>query len=86
MSVGAVLAALGVLLGAYHAHGLQTWLQQTGSVERDEMYHTFNMGIGMVLVVARENAERITADPLLQPFTPCRIGRVTAGTGKVTLE
>ncbi len=31
MSLGAALAALGVLLGAYHAHGLQAWLQQTGA-------------------------------------------------------
>ncbi len=30
MSLGAVLAALGVALGAYHAHGLQAWLQQLG--------------------------------------------------------
>ncbi len=31
MVCGAVLAALGVGLGAYHAHGLQAWLQQTGA-------------------------------------------------------
>ncbi len=31
MVCGAVLAALGVGLGAYHAHGLHAWLQQTGA-------------------------------------------------------
>jgi len=32
------------------------WLQQTGNVAEDEMWRTFNCGIGMVLVVAREHA------------------------------
>ena len=62
------------------------WLQETGGVERDEMYHTFNMGIGMVLVVAREHAEEIMSAPQLQQFAPCRIGRIVAGSGKVVLE
>ncbi len=34
-------------------------LQKAGNVERDEMYRTFNMGIGMVLVVAEDQAEEI---------------------------
>ena len=32
-------------------------LQEAGNVERDEMYRTFNMGIGMVLVVDEHEAE-----------------------------
>ena len=32
-------------------------LHNAGNVERDEMYRTFNMGIGMVLVVAESDAE-----------------------------
>lgn len=32
-------------------------LQDAGNVERDEMYRTFNMGIGMVLAVAERDAE-----------------------------
>jgi phosphoribosylformylglycinamidine cyclo-ligase len=34
-------------------------LQKAGNVERDEMYRTFNMGIGMVLAVAENQAEEI---------------------------
>ncbi len=34
-------------------------LQKAGNVERDEMYRTFNMGIGMVLAVAANQAEEI---------------------------
>src|SRR5688572_1082294 len=32
------------------------WLQQAGNVAEDEMWRTFNCGIGMVLFVAREHA------------------------------
>ena len=34
-------------------------MQKAGNVERDEMYRTFNMGIGMVLAVAENQAEEI---------------------------
>ncbi|HML78221.1 phosphoribosylformylglycinamidine cyclo-ligase [Geobacter sulfurreducens] len=34
-------------------------LQEAGSVERDEMYRTFNCGIGMVLVVPENEADEI---------------------------
>jgi phosphoribosylformylglycinamidine cyclo-ligase len=33
------------------------WLQQNGNVESNEMYKTFNCGVGMVLVVAEEELE-----------------------------
>lgn len=34
------------------------WLQSEGNVDRLEMYRTFNCGIGMILVVDKDNAER----------------------------
>jgi phosphoribosylformylglycinamidine cyclo-ligase len=37
------------------------WLQQGGNVADDEMYRTFNCGIGMVLVVAPNEAEKTIA-------------------------
>lgn len=36
-------------------------IQQQGSVDRDEMYHVFNMGIGMVVICAPENVSHLTA-------------------------
>jgi len=35
-------------------------IQQKGNVDRNEMYHVFNMGIGMVLICSPENSSHIT--------------------------
>ena len=37
------------------------WLQETGNVREDEMFRVFNCGIGMVVVVAPDQAERAAA-------------------------
>ncbi len=34
-------------------------IQQRGNVDQDEMYHVFNMGIGMVVISSPENAQRL---------------------------
>ncbi|MBP6116316.1 MAG: phosphoribosylformylglycinamidine cyclo-ligase [Neisseriaceae bacterium] len=36
------------------------WLQQEGQVATDEMHRTFNCGVGMVVIVAAEDAARAT--------------------------
>jgi phosphoribosylformylglycinamidine cyclo-ligase len=56
-------------------------LQKNGSVNRQEMYQVFNMGIGMVAVVAERNARQVSA--FLQAK---RIGYIARGKGKVRLK
>ncbi len=56
-------------------------LQRNGNVDPREMYQVFNMGIGMVAVVAEENARR--AMSMLQAK---RIGRIERGSGKTVLK
>lgn len=34
------------------------WLQKTGNIELKEMYRTFNCGIGMVVIVSRQEADK----------------------------
>ena len=34
------------------------WLQEKGNVEDKEMYRTFNMGMGMVIIVNIDDAEK----------------------------
>ena len=47
------------------------WLQAQGNVDMQEMYRTFNCGIGMVVIVAAEHAEQ-TAAVLSAQGKPCR--------------
>jgi len=56
-------------------------LQKNGNVDTREMHQVFNMGIGMVVIVAERNAR--TAMSILKAK---RIGRVERGTGKVRLK
>ena len=48
-----------IYTNAWEQPNLFKVLQKAGNVERSEMYRTFNMGIGMVLVVAENQAEDI---------------------------
>jgi phosphoribosylformylglycinamidine cyclo-ligase len=45
--------------GAWEIPPLFRLIQKKGGIEREEMYHVFNMGIGMVVIVSPENARRI---------------------------
>ena len=55
-------------------------LQQLGRISGDEMYRTFNMGIGLVIVCESREAERVL-DSLRQAGEPraVRIGQVVSG-------
>ncbi|WP_028535186.1 phosphoribosylformylglycinamidine cyclo-ligase [Paludibacterium yongneupense] len=57
---------------------LFAWLQQQGQIDAQEMYRTFNCGIGMVVIVAPEHAAK-AADLLAQHGeTVYTIGRIRA--------
>ncbi len=55
-------------------------VQKWGDVATDEMYRTFNMGMGLCIVVPAEFADQAVA-VLARHFPAQRVGRVEAGTG-----
>ena len=58
------------------------WLAQTGPVAPDEMFRTFNMGIGMTAVVAEENVDEAVRS-LGECGVPAqKIGRVIKASGE----
>jgi len=61
-------------------------LQQWGNVAWPEMYRTFNMGIGMILVVAEADAPAIHRALTAQGELCYRIGRVVKGDQSVELK
>ena len=60
-------------------------LQEWGGVEWPEMYRTFNMGVGMILIVGAEDADAVTAALDKAGETSYRIGCVTRS-GEVVLK
>lgn len=61
-------------------------IQEWGNVDWAEMYRTFNMGIGMVLIASEEEAARIEARLDAQHEAVFWIGRVTEGTHEATIK
>ncbi|WP_440027502.1 phosphoribosylformylglycinamidine cyclo-ligase [Chromobacterium amazonense] len=57
------------------------WLQREGNVDIQEMYRTFNCGIGMVVVVAPQHAEQAMALLREAGETVYRIGQVRTRVG-----
>ncbi|XP_042954283.1 phosphoribosylformylglycinamidine cyclo-ligase, chloroplastic-like isoform X3 [Carya illinoinensis] len=56
------------------------WIQEVGKIDDAEMRRTFNMGIGMVLVVSKEAAHRILEDGD-GAYKAYHIGEVVGGGG-----
>lgn len=54
------------------------WLQQAGNISDDEMHRVFNCGIGMVVVVAAEDADRARTLLIEQGETVATLGTVRA--------
>jgi phosphoribosylformylglycinamidine cyclo-ligase len=73
-----------VRLDAWDVPPIFRWLQRAGGVPREDMLRTFNMGIGLILVVAANEA-----GPALRALHDAgeagavRIGEIAAGTGGV---
>lgn len=45
-------------LGAITKPPIYTWIEKTSGLGKDELYNTFNMGIGMIFVVSEEEADK----------------------------
>ncbi len=57
------------------------WLQREGAVPREEMWRTFNCGVGFVLVVAAEDMAAVSAELAGLDLAHRPIGRVVAASG-----
>jgi phosphoribosylformylglycinamidine cyclo-ligase len=57
------------------------WLQEQGNVAEQEMYRTFNCGIGMVVIVAASDADKAISQLQEAGETVSRIGVIRARSG-----
>lgn len=61
-------------------------IQQAGSVEKDEMYSTFNMGIGMLLFIDPADRVEVEAHLRAKGETFYHVGEVVAGSKQVKFK
>ena len=66
---------------AWQLPKLFQWLQQAGNVATQEMYRTFNCGIGMVVIVASEDADAVQQFLAEQGETVYRLGAIRERVG-----
>ncbi|MBE6098718.1 MAG: phosphoribosylformylglycinamidine cyclo-ligase [Anaerovibrio sp.] len=76
----------GIDANSWQVPPIFTLLQKWGNVDWKEMYRTFNMGIGMVLIVSAADAEAIKQDLAAKNETVFEIGRVTTGNHEVVIK
>lgn len=61
-------------------------IQQAGEIEEREMYRTFNMGIGMCLIIKSEDKDSILNQLEEMGEKACLIGKIKAGSKDISLE
>jgi len=73
-----------VELGSWPVLPIFSHLQQLGNVPQDEMLRTFNMGVGMILVVPSDKFKKAMALIDRAGEKAYTIGRITKGDRKVS--
>ena len=72
--------------GTWEVLPIFKFIQEKGNVEENEMFKTFNMGIGLCLVVSKENVDKAKEILEREGETVYVIGEIREGSGKVVLE
>ena len=76
-----------IQLGSWPVPGIFTLLQRLGNVPRDEMFRTFNMGIGYILVVGPRQVDAVRAALKRRRERAYVIGAIVrAGRGSVNVS
>jgi phosphoribosylformylglycinamidine cyclo-ligase len=75
-----------IKLGSWPVLPLFRFIYEEGKVDRDEMLRVFNMGVGMVLIVAPEKVERVARHFARIDQKYFFIGNVVKGSGRVVYD
>ncbi|GAB4347127.1 MAG: phosphoribosylformylglycinamidine cyclo-ligase [Candidatus Abyssubacteria bacterium] len=70
-------------LKSWHPLPIFELVRRVGDIARDEMLRTFNMGVGMALVVSPDDEAEALESLRSDAEEPWRIGRIISGTGVV---
>jgi phosphoribosylformylglycinamidine cyclo-ligase len=79
-------AAVEIDAGSWPVLPVFTLMQQIGNVSEAEMYRTFNMGVGMVVVTAAKDQSAVESHLQQQGVPVHQIGRVIEGNREVSIR
>jgi phosphoribosylformylglycinamidine cyclo-ligase len=71
---------------SWHVPAIFDLIQDLGRVPEEDMYHTFNMGVGFILVVPEEEAEQTASRLSASGETAYHVGRIEKGERGVTIN
>ncbi|HUQ46189.1 MAG TPA: phosphoribosylformylglycinamidine cyclo-ligase [Gemmatimonadaceae bacterium] len=71
--------------GSWDIPNLFRQMESAGQVERPEMYRTFNMGVGMVVITDEAGAVAVQASAASAHIGSWRLGRIVRGAGQVRI-
>ncbi|MEP6507645.1 MAG: phosphoribosylformylglycinamidine cyclo-ligase [Gemmatimonadales bacterium] len=63
-----------------------TALEGAGGIPREEMYRVFNMGVGMVVIAARDDVDAIIGNARVAGVTAWAMGEIQSGSGNVVID
>lgn len=72
--------------GSWGVPAVFKFLQELGNIDRDEMFRVFNMGIGMVVIIAPGEFEKVISITSEMREDIYNIGNVIRGNGKVIIK
>jgi phosphoribosylformylglycinamidine cyclo-ligase len=71
--------------GSWEVPAIFRLIGELGEIGEREMYHVFNMGIGMIVVISEDDTEKTLESLQASGEAACRIGHVDVGTPPVAL-
>ena len=71
---------------AWSVPNLFQQLQRAGGVGRDEMFRTFNMGVGMIVIVPPTHVDAVLATASSNGLDAWQLGHTVRGAGNVRLQ
>ena len=63
-----------------------SFIQKEGEISDEEMYRTFNMGIGMVLIVSQNDASKVMNELKIARYDSYLIGEVIKGNKQIVIR
>jgi phosphoribosylformylglycinamidine cyclo-ligase len=78
--------SVGIKRGSWPLLPIFNLMQRLGNIDDAEMFRTFNMGVGMVIVCAQTDVAAIASQVRERGFSCFEIGRVNEGSGNVVIE